>query len=482
MAFSTSTATEVRISEITQDHITVEWGNTLGDATDVWKYQMKIQGHDDDLYKEVELESHVSSYDIKGLSISCCYSVSLRRFLQSDKNWGQWCVPVFIAVKVVPVEMVEISQDWTLVRWPNKAPPDKNIKKMQFLSLLGGNVATVVTLNADVKQHTFTELSPNQLYTAHQLVIEQSTSYQKPMLLPEKTTGARKVELDHSVAPFSIPVVATEFAVFLNDGAVFRTHRPLILSLDRIGQNFALLRWEMKGASQDDESSDSLTNSRFEVEVSELDTENDEKRYVKATGDRVIIRQLKPDSNVRFCVRAIADKSDATCKWSNACVTQMLPMIEPQLGAGDGTETPGIGEDYLMVFWKKSLRNSNIAGMSGVSFEARITLLDGDEREEELLRRNTSVTTLPILCPTRSIRLKCAHSSLFPQQLVWASTNPSKVSGANRSPAQRSLQWLWRWWTSLKSVPTSTGAERSAPRTPRLGGSTSTATSCATRS
>jgi hypothetical protein len=385
MAFCTSTATEVRIQEITQDRVRVTWRNSLSDA-DVWKYQLRIQGHDDDLYKEVELESTVCDYDIKGLGISCCYSVSLRRFLQSDKNWGQWCVPVFIAVRVVPVEVVEVSQDWTLVRWANKAPPDKNIKKMQFLSLLGNGTATVVSLPADVKQHTFSDLEPNTSYTAHQLVIEQSTTYLAPVLPPE--TQDRKMELERgNVAPFSLPVVATDFGVFLNDGIVFRTHRPLVLTLERIGQNFALLHWEMKGATDDDSGAvvDTLANSRFEVEVSDLDAENDEKRYVKCVGDRIVVRSLKPNSNVRFCVRAIADKSDAVCKWSNVCVTQMLPMIEPLLGAGDGTDTPGIGEDYVMLYWKKSLRNSNIAGMSGVSFEVRLTPLEGENTEERVV-------------------------------------------------------------------------------------------------
>ena len=386
MAFCTSTATEVRISEITQDHVRVTWKSSLSDAADVWKYQLRIQGHDDDLYKEVELESTTSDYDIKGLGVSCCYSVSLRRFLQSDKNWGQWCVPVFISVKVVPVEVVEVSQDWTLVRWISKAPPDKTIKKMQFLSLLGNGVATVVSLPADVKQYTFSELEPNTFYTAHQLVVEQSTTYQKPVLPPE--TQDRKMELERGhVAPFSMPVVSTDFAVFINDGVVFKTHRPLVLALERIGQNFALLRWEMKGASDEDTAAaaETLANGRFEVEVSDLDSDNDDKRYVKCVGDRIIVRSLKPNSNVRFCVRAVADKSDAMCKWSNVCVTQMLPMIEPLLGAGDGTDTPGIGEDYVMLYWKKSLRNSNIAGMSGVSFEVRLTPLEGDNLEERVI-------------------------------------------------------------------------------------------------
>lgn len=385
MSFCTSTATDVRILEITQDHVRVTWRSNLSDA-DVWKYQLRIQGHDDDLYKEVELESTVYEYDVKGLGISCCYSVSLRRFLNSDKNWGQWCVPVFIAVRVVPVEVVEVSQDWTLVRWTNKAPPDKNIKKMQFLSLLGNGVATVVSLPADVKQHTFLDLAPNTSYTVHQLVIEQSTVYLKPVLPPE--TQDRKMELERAnVAPFSLPVVTTDFGVFLSDGMVFRTHRPLVLALERIGQNFALLHWEMKGSSDEDTAAaaETLANSRFEVEVSDLDAATDEKRYVKCVGDRIIVRSLKPNSNVRFCVRAIADKSDSLCKWSNVCVTQMLPMIEPLLGAGDGTDTPGIGEDYVMLYWRKSLRNSNIAGMSGVSFEVRLTPLEGDNLEERLI-------------------------------------------------------------------------------------------------
>lgn len=396
LTFNTSTPTEVRVQEITQDHVLVVWGQNGAQDRDVWKYQLRIQGLDDEYMREVEFENNVHSYSLKGLSVNSCYACTLRRFLTADRDWGQWSEPVYIFLKVVEAEVVEVSQDWAHVSWVNKAPADRSIAKVQFLSLLGKTHATVVRLGADVQRHIFHELQPNTLFTVHLLSIEQSTSYQKVVRKETEVSGggasnrvvAKKIDADNNVASFSIPVVNSEFAAYLNDGVMFRTHSPLILNVERVGQNFALLRWEADygedaGAHNgDDGSSNSNAQHSFEVECIDLLTEPEEKKYFKAVGMYSVVRGLKPGSNLRFAVRSVAEKSEAACQWSNPVVTKVLPMIEPMLGPGDGTDTPGVGEDYIIVHWANNIRTSNIVDKNSVGFDVRLTPLEGSDLTE----------------------------------------------------------------------------------------------------
>jgi hypothetical protein len=387
LEFCTSTPTEVRVSDITQDHIRVVWGNEGAIDRDVWKFQLRIQGHDDEYLREVELESDVTSYLLNNLSVNACYSVRLRRFLSSDKDWGQWSEPVYILIKVVPTEILEVSQDWAHLKWSNKPPADKNIVKVQFLSLLGKAGATVVRLDAETQHHTFQDLKPNTLFGCHLLSIEQSSTYQS---IPERTSSPQgssksgpKMEMEGNVAPYSIPVVSSDFAAYLNAAVAFRTHGPLMLRVERTGQNFALLRWASAGETADKAEESSTVGHNYEIECLDLDSEPEDRKILKVTGTFAIIRNLKPASNLRFAVRAVAERSEAPCQWSTPIVSRILPMIEPRLGPGDGTDTPGIGEDYVLVHW------DNHMASNGMAFEVRLTQLEGVEQETETISPTT---------------------------------------------------------------------------------------------
>ena len=73
LVFKTSMPTEVRVVKIAHDAITVRWGKG-GPEDDghsdfnVHKYQLRIQGLDDDYFQEVELERGMRSFDVRGLA------------------------------------------------------------------------------------------------------------------------------------------------------------------------------------------------------------------------------------------------------------------------------------------------------------------------------------------------------------------------------------------------------------------------------
>ena len=117
--------------------------------------------------------------------------------------------------------------------------------------------------------------------------------------------------MNAATATFSLPLVASDFSSFLANGFVFRTHRALVLTLERLGQNFVLLRWaariedgeEATAAAQAD-----IEHDLFEVEVVEVDTE--ETKLLRHQGSYMLVRHLRPDSTVKCQVRWVAKQSD----------------------------------------------------------------------------------------------------------------------------------------------------------------------------
>ena len=133
---------------------------------------------------------------------------------------------------------------------------------------------------------------------------------------------------------------------------------------------------------------DSSTNRLYEVEVVETESEHEVSRTLKVPSRSVIVRQLRPGSQLRFAVRAVAEKSEVPCRWSEPVVTRLIPMIEPILGPGDGTETPGVGEDYVTVHWLE-LRNANLLEKNTVEFDVRLTPLEGEDQNELIVQTVT---------------------------------------------------------------------------------------------
>lgn len=388
LRFKTSMPTEVRVGSITQDCVTIVWGKGGEDVrqdANVLRYQLRIQGIDDEYLLEVEKNADCHSYEVKGLNINSCYAVAVRSFLKTEMEWTPFCHKIYVVLKVVAVEVLETSQDWAHLQWYNKVAPD-NRPKVQFLTLLGDNTATTVTLGAAAKSYIFPNLAPAALYTAHLLSVEESGGYVKVPQTASQQNYSR-ASTTSSATNFSIPLVAADFSTYLADGHVFRTHRSLDLSLDRVGQNFVLIRWMAQSEHETEGGSSALdanfSNELFEVEVIDIDGDAKEPKLLRTQGNYMFVRQLAPSSTVRCSVRWVAKHSEATCKWSDPVVARLLPMIEPALGAGDGTEVPGVGEDYLLVHWDSSLRNSNFESSNSLTFDVRLMPLEGPDAHKE---------------------------------------------------------------------------------------------------
>ena len=69
----------------------------------------------------------------------------MRSFIPDDDDWGQWCSPIYLAIRSVSVQLLETSQDWMRVCWKNTQAKDLREKKL-FITRIGQSKSVTVTL------------------------------------------------------------------------------------------------------------------------------------------------------------------------------------------------------------------------------------------------------------------------------------------------------------------------------------------------
>ena len=81
LAFHTAMPTAVYIAAMAPEAITIKWGKLEGSDeahSNVWRYQLRVDGVEEDFHTQVELDRDVSEYTLKGLSLGACCAVSIR--------------------------------------------------------------------------------------------------------------------------------------------------------------------------------------------------------------------------------------------------------------------------------------------------------------------------------------------------------------------------------------------------------------------
>ena len=355
------------------------------DATMV---QVDVSGIGDPLHMVHDCNFPQTSLVLTGLSMACAYAVKIRCLV--DGEWSAWSDVIYIWLRHVAVTLVETSQSWLHVNWVNKPPPDAR-PKAQFLTLLGNSGAVSTAVGADAKSHIFRNLESNSLYTIHLLVVEQCPAHDPPnvksQIVPPPpaagTAGAAAVApADKATgASVSMPIVSADLADFMEEGTSVRTRRNLELRVDRVGQNFVLLRWSLerdRGVQTNEAALQLNPLDVFELEVFSADNNDELPRYIRAMGTRSFVRQLKPDSTVRCRVRTVHPHTEAVGTWSNTASARLLPTICPVLGSSSmDKDVPGVGEDFLFVSWSTALASFSESELVGLSFEIRIVPLEG---------------------------------------------------------------------------------------------------------
>jgi hypothetical protein len=429
----TTMPTKVRISDIAQDGMTLTWGNVDESVSngsdsrvadlDTEKHELRIDGIDDGFTLTVQVEGSVHSYTARGLRPNARYSFTVRSFLLSDRDWGTWCDKIYVKISTTPLSLVEASQDWLHVKWDGKAPPDGR-PKAQFLTVIGEGRATIEAIPASQNSHVVPKLSPNTRYVAHMLCVEQLPTYwtpeAEPKLVAEPSTTEEASSKNHSKdalagVSFSLPLVSSESGFFVASGIALRTYRLLEAQIDRVGQNFVLVRWSVKREAGDSGEELHVPGELFEVETVTLDG-SEEPRFQRAHGTYVFVRHLRPDTDIRCAVRTVASRTNVACSWSNHCTVRLLPMIDPVLGPGDGSDVPGVGEDYAIVNWSRALAKFSPERLQGISFEVRINPLEGptahvEQTFETMDPRYHCVGLLPDTKYQIQVRTVIAHRS-----------------------------------------------------------------------
>eukprot|EP00757_Euglenozoa_sp_SAG-D1_P020117 gene20117-7183_t len=117
------------------------------------------------------------------------------------------------------------------------------------------------------------------------------------------------------------------------------------------------------------------------MEWRRVDEETGEEGYAEApkskkiTSNRMMIKGMKPSTCYLVKVRQVY-KSDLPSKWSASQIITTLPNLQLSFGNGEqGGNEVGIGEDFLVVNWRKGLQQL-MDGREGTRFEVRIVPVD----------------------------------------------------------------------------------------------------------
>jgi len=400
LPFRTTMPTEIVVAEIKQECINVRWGRgaasaTLAepaaqteteDAAKIVRYQLKIVGHDDDLCKEVLLSGTTHEYDIHGLGVNCCYAVTVRCLLADEDDWGQWCNPVFVALRTLKVSLVETSQDWLKVCWQNKPVPDGRLKKL-FITLIGDHRAVTITLpTGGETEYAFSDLSPLTVYSLHLLCVEHVPTYLRaggavpggahtgtvPMI-PE---GGRPTDAGITVA---LPLVAADYNNFYTGGAAFSTLANIAMEVTKVGENFVTVRWGREVHAHGAAEAAREREARYDISCRAVGGDDaTSPRSQSVQGTEVTLTGLRFNTLYELRVRKV---SLLTSAWSKPATVQTLDRVKVTVGPAGASADPeqqvGVGEDFILLNWEKGL-SAQISHAQHAYFEVQCVALGAE--------------------------------------------------------------------------------------------------------
>eukprot|EP00756_Hemistasia_phaeocysticola_P021988 Hpha_TRINITY_DN15805_c0_g5::TRINITY_DN15805_c0_g5_i1::g.190173::m.190173 len=404
LPFCTTMPTEIIVADIRQECIQVRWGRGAASATSaesavqadteetakIVRYQLKIVGHDDDLCKEVLLSGTTHEYDIHGLGVNCCYAVTVRCLLADEDDWGQWCNPVFVALRTLKVSLVETSQDWLKVNWQNKPVPDGRLKKL-FITLIGDHRAVTITLpTGGETEYAFSDLSPLTVYSLHLLCVEHVPTYIRAggampggantgtaPLIPE---GGRPTDAGITVA---LPLVAADYSNFYTGGAAFSTLANIAMEVMKVGENFVTVRWGREVHAHGAAEAAREREATYDISCRAVGGEDSTSpRSQSVQGTEVTLNGLRFNTLYELQVRKV---SLLTSAWSKPATVQTLDRVKVTVGPSGASADPeqqvGVGEDFILLNWEKGL-SAQISHAQHAHFEVQCVAL-GAECEPE---------------------------------------------------------------------------------------------------
>eukprot|EP01065_Artemidia_motanka_P026139 TRINITY_DN3105_c0_g2_i1.p1 TRINITY_DN3105_c0_g2~~TRINITY_DN3105_c0_g2_i1.p1 ORF type:complete len:2223 (+),score=398.42 TRINITY_DN3105_c0_g2_i1:984-7652(+) len=406
LPFCTTMPTEIVVADVTQEYVKVKWGRGVAsssaaagaasgdaDGTRIVRYELKIVSPDDDLCKEVLLPGTTHEYDVCGLSVNCCYAVTVRSLLQDDDDWGQSCHPVFIALRSIKTALVETSQDWLKVCWSNKPVPDGRIKKL-FITLIGDHRAVTCTLpTGGESDHAFSDLSPLTVYSVHLLCVEHVPAYVRAggaslaasgasAAAPGLPEGGRPTDTGVTVA---LPLIAADYSSFYTDGAAFSTLANIGLEVVKVGENFVTVRWGREVHAHGAAEAAREREAMYEVSCRAVGVTGagHPQENSKITGTEMTLSHLTFNTLYELRVRKVSLLLSA---WSKAATVQTLDRVKVSVGmsdvAGDSDECPvGVGEDFILLNWEKGLC-AQITHAQKARFEVNCVALDGEMKPQ----------------------------------------------------------------------------------------------------
>ncbi|KAJ9454788.1 hypothetical protein DIPPA_17498 [Diplonema papillatum] len=381
MPLQTTMSTEVFVASITYSYIRVKWGKggptatqaltegedddtgvapvaaADGEAPPVQQYLVQIVGPDDDFSKEVTLPGTQTQYDIHGLCINCCYSVSIRAL--QEGVWGHWSNPLVIAVRAIRVRMVEASQDWLKLSWYNRAVPEGQQRQL-FITLIGDGRAMTRTLpSGSDTEFVFSELTPLTVYAVHLLCVEQVPAYIKAGgWKPEGSTNAsalpesgRPTDTGITVA---LPLIASDYSSFYTESGAFSTLANIAMEVLNVGENFVTVTWSREVHAHAVEVARE-GNAEYEISCCIVNegsqAQNTKKRVV---GSNITVTGLSFNTLYELRVRKVSKLPSA---WSRAVTVQTLDKVKVRIGPAGISSTEletqvGIGEDFIMLNWE----------------------------------------------------------------------------------------------------------------------------------
>eukprot|EP01063_Lacrimia_lanifica_P028443 TRINITY_DN4154_c0_g2_i1.p1 TRINITY_DN4154_c0_g2~~TRINITY_DN4154_c0_g2_i1.p1 ORF type:complete len:2480 (+),score=936.01 TRINITY_DN4154_c0_g2_i1:61-7500(+) len=392
----TTLPTEMIVSDITHSCIRIKWGRGMAtmrskaandgmglvagggndeEAPESEKYLIKIVGPDDDFCKEATLPGHQTEYDIQCLSINSCYSVSVKSL--NDGTWGYWSNPIYVAIRAVPVRLVESSQDWLKLNWHNNAIPDGRQREL-FITLIGDGKATTRQLPSGAdSEYVFTDLNPLTVYSVHLLCVEQVPGYIKQGGWRGRDEGGLPISgrpTDTGIT-IALPLTAADYSSFYTDACSFSTLANIAMEAISVGENFVALYWSREVTANPSE----LQREReteYEIQASAIGSDADPalaQTLTKVKGNETTITELAFGTLFEFRVRKVSMLPSA---WSKAVAVQTLDKVHVSIGpagvSGDLDSQIGVGEDFILLSWERGVGKA----LSHTSFVVKCDAVD----------------------------------------------------------------------------------------------------------
>ena len=320
------------------------------------------------------------------------------------------------------MQVVETSQDWLHVRWDAQGDTPSAL----ILTLTGDNQGQALQIDPSATEHAFANLTPDTAYAVRLLAVvdrprhdpdehelQKRIAQNKPRrnvaahraaiasvgsgaaaavasvtalaaaaLAASPATAADDAGAQGSGevlgAPFSLPLVSSDYLRFALSGLIARTKKVLLAKFERVGQSFAVLSWVADG---------DVNASVFEIQLCVMGGggggaagEAVSTRSIPVHArSRAVIKDLAPESRIQCAVRAVTRTNSAACSWCPPVEIVLQPRLVVGLNYArieNSEPQPPVGENYLALSW-----TPDCAGPD-VTFQVRVTNTDDESGDD----------------------------------------------------------------------------------------------------